>query len=156
MKKYLAILLLLALCCCLLPACGADKKPAGPADGVYSAEFTTDSSMFHVNEVYDGKGTLTVKDGTMTIHIVLSSKNIVNLFPGSAADAQKAGAVLIEPVPESVTYPDGMTEEVYAFDVPVPYLDEEFECALIGTKGKWYDHKVSVSNPVLSESTPGK
>ena len=29
----------------------------------------------------------------------------------------------------------------------VPYLDEEFDCAIIGTKGKWYDHKVSVSNP---------
>ena len=23
--------------------------------------------------------------------------------------------------------------------------------ALIGTKGKWYDHKVSVSNPVKAE-----
>ena len=32
-------------------------------DGVYSAEFDTDSSMFHVNEANDGKGTLTVKDG---------------------------------------------------------------------------------------------
>ena len=29
-------------------------------------------------------------------------------------------------------------------------LGEEFDLALIGTKGKWYDHKVSVSNPVLS------
>ena len=32
-------------------------------DGVYSAEFDTDSGMFHVNEANDGKGTLTVKDG---------------------------------------------------------------------------------------------
>ena len=30
-----------------------------------------------------------VKDGEMTIHITLPSKNIVNLFPGTAADAQK-------------------------------------------------------------------
>ena len=36
-------------------------------DGTYSAEFDTDSSMFHVNEANDGKGTLTVKDGKMTI-----------------------------------------------------------------------------------------
>ena len=32
-------------------------------DGTYSAEFDTDSSMFHVNEANDGKGILTVKDG---------------------------------------------------------------------------------------------
>ena len=35
-------------------------------DGVYTAEFDTDSSMFHVNEANDGKGELTVKDGKMT------------------------------------------------------------------------------------------
>ena len=35
-------------------------------DGVYTAEFSTDSSMFHVSEACDGKGTLTVKDGVMT------------------------------------------------------------------------------------------
>lgn len=39
-----------------------------------------------------------------------------------------------------------LPEEVYSFDVPVPTLDDEFDLALIGTKGKWYDHKVSVSN----------
>ena len=32
-------------------------------DGTYTAEFNTDSGMFHVNEANDGKGTLTVKDG---------------------------------------------------------------------------------------------
>ncbi len=41
------------------------------ADGVYTADFNTDSSMFHVNEACDGKGTLTVKDGEMTIHVSL-------------------------------------------------------------------------------------
>ena len=40
-----------------------------------------------------------------------------------------------------------MPETVNGFDVPVPYLDKEFDLALIGTKGKWYDHKVSVSSP---------
>ena len=51
--------------------------------------------MFHVNEANDGKGTLTVKDGKMTIHISLVSKNIVNLFPGTSKDAQKNGAKLL-------------------------------------------------------------
>lgn len=117
-------------------------------DGVYTAEFSTDSSMFHVSEACDGKGTLTVKDGVMTIHISLGSKKILNLYPGLAEDAAKDGAVLLEPTTDTVTYSDGMTEEVYGFDVPVPVIGEEFDLALIGTKGKWYDHKVKISDPV--------
>ena len=117
-------------------------------DGVYTAEFSTDSSMFHVSEACDGKGTLTVKDGVMTIHISLGSKKILNLYPGLAEDAAKDGAVLLEPTTDTVTYSDGMTEEVYGFDVPVPVIGEEFDLALIGTKGIWYDHKVKVSDPV--------
>ena len=77
----------------------------------------------------------------------MPSKNIVNLYPGLAEDAQKEGAELLQPTTDTVTYSDGMTEEVNGFDVPVPALDEEFDLALIGTKGTWYDHKVSVSNP---------
>lgn len=121
-------------------------------DGVYTAEFSTDSSMFHVSEACDGKGTLTVKDGVMTIHISLGSKKILNLYPGLAEDAAKEGAVLLEPTTDTVTYSDGMTEEVYGFDVPVPVIGEEFDLALIGTKVKWYDHKVKVSDPVAEDS----
>ena len=121
-------------------------------DGVYTAEFSTDSSMFHVSEACDGKGTLMVKDGVMTIHISLGSKKILNLYPGLAEDAAKDGAVLLEPTTDTVTYSDGMTEEVYGFDVPVPVIGEEFDLALIGTKGKWYDHKVMVSDPVAESA----
>ena len=120
-------------------------------DGTYTAEFNTDSGMFHVNEANDGKGTLTVKNGKMTIHISLVSKRIVNLFVGTAEDAEKEDAELLEPTTDTVTYSDGTTEEVYGFDVPVPELDKEFDLAIIGTKGVWYDHKVSVTNPVKAE-----
>lgn len=128
-----------------------EEKAAVPAaaleDGIYTAEFDTDSSMFHISEACDGKGTLTVENGEMVIHVSLASKNIVNLFPGLAEDARRDGAVLLEPTVDSVTYSDGMTEEVYGFDIPVPALEEEFDLALIGTKGNWYDHKVCVTNP---------
>ena len=120
-------------------------------DGTYEAKFDTDSGMFHVNEANDGKGILTVKDGKMTIHISLVSKNIVNLYVGKAADAQKDGAELLQPTTDTITYDDGSTEEVYGFDVPVKALDETFDLALVGTKGKWYDHEVSVSDPVKAE-----
>ncbi len=117
------------------------------ADGEYSAEFVTDSSMFKVNDELDGKCTLTVKDGKMTAHITLMSDSILNLYPGTAEEAQKEGAVLIDHTKDTVEYSDGTTEEVNGFDVPVPYLDKDFDLALIGKKGKWYDHKVSVKNP---------
>ena len=148
LRKTFSLILCLAVLCLLLAACG--QKPDGKAplaDGIYSAVFKTDNSMFHVNEAYNGRGTLTVKDGKMTIHVTLPSKNTVNLFCGLAEDAKKDGAKLLDPTLDTVTYSDGTSEEVFGFDIPVPYLDKEFDCALIGTKGKWYDHKVSVSDP---------
>lgn len=136
----------------LLSGCGETdgirEAEAALPDGVYTAEFHTDSSMFHVSEACEGKGTLTVENGEMTIHISLGSQNIINLYPGLAGEAQKEGAQLLFPTVDVVTYSDGMTEEVYGFDVPVPSLDTEFDLALIGTKGVWYDHRVSVSDPV--------
>lgn len=127
----------------------AEEKADGEAvleDGLYTAEFHTDSSMFHVNEANEGLGILTVKDGKMTFHVSLASQSIVNLFPGTAEDAQKEGAELLEPTLDTVTYSDGLSEEVYGFNIPVLALDEEFDLALIGKKEKWYDHKVSVVN----------
>lgn len=131
-----------------------EAAPALP-DGVYTAKFDTDSSMFHVNEANEGKGVLTVKDGEMTLHVTLAGKGILNLFVGTAEDAQKDGAELLQPSEDEVTFPDGLTETAFGYDIPVPYLDEEFDCALIGSKGKWYDHKVSVSEavPMVPELT---
>ena len=115
-------------------------------DGTYTAEFDTDSSMFHVNEASDGKGTLTVENGQMTLHISLQSKKIVNLYVGMAADAPDHEADWLQPTTDTVTYSDGTSEEVYGFDVPVEALDTDFQLAILGTKGKWYDHTVSVRN----------
>ena len=152
-KKVIVLLWAVILCCTLAAGCG---KKNTLADGTYTADFNTDSSMFHVNEAYDGKGILTVENGQMTIHVSMPSKNIVKLYLGSAEDAQNDGAELIQPVTDTVTYSDGTTEEVNGFDVPVPVIDEEFDLALIGKKGVWYDHKVSVSNPVAVEETDSK
>lgn len=167
MKKKLLSLYLVLMMVVAFTACGStdssknsedtkteetvETSSLGLEDGTYTVDFNTDSTMFHINDAYDGKATLTVEDGQGTVHIVLVSKNIVNLYLGTAEDAQKEGAELLEPTVESVTYSDGLTEDVNAFDVPVPVIDEEFDLALVGTKGTWYDHKVSVSNPVASE-----
>ena len=133
-----------------MAGCGGADQTSDPGieDGTYVATFTTDNSMFHVCEANEDRGILTVKDGQMTIHVSLQSKKIVNLFPGLAEDAKKDGAELLEPTTDTVTYSDGYVDEVYGFDIPVPALDEEFDVALIGTHGNWYDHKVVVSDPV--------
>ena len=89
--------------------------------------------------------------GLGPVCLMKCATSIVNLFPGLKEDAQKDGAVLLQPTKDTVTYPDGLSEEVNGFDIPVPALDTEFDVALIGKKGVWYDHKVSVSNPVLKE-----
>ncbi len=161
MKKRIILALVAALTIALLSGCGA-KNEASPApaaeapaeeeapsecpleDGEYEAVFTTDSSMFHVNEANEDKGVLTVKDGKMTIHVTLAGKGILKLYAGLATDAETDSANVIDHTEDEVNYSDGTTETAYGFDIPVPYLDEEFDCAIIGKKDKWYDHKVSV------------
>lgn len=133
----------------------AQQEPSpqiGLADGVYTAEFVTDSSMFRANEACDGKGTLTVQDGQAILHVSLASKKILNLYPGTAAEAPDNEAGWLQPTTDTVTYSDGMRDEVFGFDIPVAAIGEDFDLALIGTKGVWYDHKVSVRNPVPADS----
>ncbi len=159
MKKRIILALCMALTLSLLTACGSKTEVAAPApavdapvaptecpleDGEYTALFETDSSMFHVTEANEDKGVLTVKDGQMTIHVSLAGKGILNLYRGTAEEAQNDLENVIEHTEDEVTFSDGMTETVYGFDIPVPYLDDTFECALIGKKGTWYSHKVSV------------
>ena len=103
-------------------------------DGTYTADFNTDSNMFHVNEAKEGKGVLTVKRRKNDHPRRLVSKNIVNVFVGTKEEAQADGAELIEPTTDEVTYSDGTTDEVYGFDIPVEKLDEDFNVAIIGKK----------------------
>lgn len=173
-----ALLLAGAVLAGSLTGCGASGAPAGSAasseaaassavseaasasaesalpDGVYTADFDTDSSMFHANEASDGKGTLTVKNGQMTFHVSLASKKIVNLYVGMAEDAASHETDWLQPTTDTVTYSDGLSDEVYGFDIPVEALDEDFQLAILGTKGKWYDHTVRVANaqPAAAEA----
>ena len=141
------------------PAAESESEaPAAEAalpDGVYTADFNTDSSMFHANESCDGKGTLTVADGRMTMHVSLQSKKIVNLYLGMAADAADHETDWLQPTTDTVTYSDGTSEEVYGFDIPVAAVDADFQLAILGTKGTWYDHTVSVANAELAAEVAG-
>ena len=129
------------------PAVTKAQAPAAALpDGIYNAKFNTDSSMFHANEAVDGMGTLTVENGTMTFHVSLQSQKIVNLYPGMAADAPAHESDWLQPTVDTVTYSDGTSDEVYGFDIPVVAVDADFQLAILGTKGTWYDHTVSISD----------
>lgn len=124
----------------------SETAAAALPDGVYTAEFDTDSGMFHANEACDGKGTLTVADGKMTFHVSLASKKIVNLYLGTAEDAPSHESDWLQPTTDTVTYSDGTSDEVYGYDIPLDAVDTDFQLAILGTKGTWYDHTVSVRN----------
>ncbi len=102
--------------------------------------------MFRLNEASDGKAALTVKDGKMSVHITLAGKKIVNLYCGKAEAAKNDQTGWLNPTLDSVTYEDGSTDQVFGFDIPLTKekLGKDFDLALIGTKGIWYDHKVCV------------
>ena len=176
MKRVFSCVVAASLALSLLVGCGASSTASSAAssaasseaassvassaaetaalpDGVYTAEFDTDSSMFHANEACDGKGTLTVENGKMTFHVSLASTHIVNLYLGKASDAADHEADWLQPTTDTVTYSDGTSEEVYGFDIPVTAVDTDFDLAILGTKGKWYDHVVSVRNAVQQAGT---
>ena len=176
MKRVFSCVVAASLALSLLAGCGASSTASSAAssaasseaassvassaaetaalpDGVYTAEFDTDSSMFHANEACDGKGTLTVENGQMTFHVSLASTHIVNLYLGKASDAADHEADWLQPTTDTVTYSDGTSEEVYGFDIPVSAVDADFDLAILGTKGKWYDHVVSVRNAVQQADT---
>ena len=176
MKRVFSCVVAVSLALSLLAGCGASSTASSAAsgaasseaassvassavetaalpDGVYTADFDTDSSMFHANEACNGKGTLTVENGQMTFHVSLASTHIVNLYLGKAADAAANASDWLQPTTDTVTYSDGTSEEVYGFDIPVSAVDADFDLAILGTKGKWYDHVVSVRNAVQQAGT---
>ncbi len=176
MKRVFSCVVAASLALSLLAGCGASSTASSAAsgaasseaassvassavetaalpDGVYTADFDTDSSMFHANEACNGKGTLTVENGQMTFHVSLASTHIVNLYLGKASDAADHEADWLQPTTDTVTYSDGTSEEVYGFDIPVSAVDADFDLAILGTKGKWYDHVVSVRNAVQQAGT---
>ena len=60
----------------------------------------------------------------------------------------------LQPSLDTVTYSDGTTDEVYGFDIPVEAVDTDFSLAILGTKGTWYDHIVSVADAVPAAGMP--
>ena len=168
-RKIVTLLGVAALSCAIMTGCGSKdaqtEAPAQETEETAEADTTKADAAEETKEADTEEAEATaeeaeetaapIEDGVYTaefdIQVSLAPKKLVNIYPGLAEDAQKDGAELLEPTTDTVTYSDGESEEVYGFDIPVPALDKEFDVALIGEKGTWYDHKVSVTNPVKAE-----
>ena len=127
-----------------LPGGSAASAEGVLADGVYTLDVTTDGGRFRLNEALEGKGTLTVENGRMTAHITLSGTGFSKLFPGSAEEAKKEGAAVIDAVKDSVTYPDGFTDTANGFDIPVASLDGKKERFLVRPYHSYFRSRAAV------------
>ena len=110
------------------------------ADGTYTIEADTDSSMFRVESCE-----LVVKDGTYTATIVLPGEGFSRLYFGTAEEAAQAD--------DADIYDNYLNnDEKYTFDVPVSALDEELAIAAFGQRrDTWYDHTIVFHAPAEAE-----
>ena len=64
----------------------------------------------------------------------------------SSAASSEAASSVASSAAETAALPDGVYTA--GFDIPVSAVDADFDLAILGTKGKWYDHVVSVRDAV--------
>ena len=107
-----------------------EENPA-VADGTYTVEVESDSSMFRVV-----KCELTAADGQMTAVLTLSGTGYDQMFAGSKSEAQNASKGFIQYAEDA--------EGAYTFTVPVAALDTPLQYAAHGVKsGKWFDRTLT-------------
>ena len=117
----------------LLPPSGSMPEEENPAvaDGTYTVEVESDSSMFRVV-----KCELTAADGQMTAVLTLSGTGYDQMFAGSKSEAQNASEGFIQYAEDA--------EGAYTFTVPVAALDTPLQYAAHGVKsGKWFDRTLT-------------
>ncbi|MBQ9383751.1 MAG: sirohydrochlorin cobaltochelatase [Ruminiclostridium sp.] len=105
---------------------------AAVADGEYTITAETDSSMFKIVDCE-----LTVAGGKMTAVITLSGSGFNYLYPGTAADAEKAAESDLIAFTEN-------SEGQHVYTIPVEALDKPIKCAAQSLKkSTWYDHEIT-------------
>lgn len=118
-------------------------------DGWYIADFKSGSNKLQQRETRHGKGEFYVENGMGRIRLSLTDVSVQKLFQGTAEDAKKAGAKLLDLKDQKT----GNGIPVRTGFLTVPYLDKEFNCAVLEADGSWSDHKVMVSNPTTEGVT---
>lgn len=107
------------------------EEPKGLADGTYTIDVESDSSMFRVVACE-----LTVKDGKMTATLTLSGTGYDKMYVGTKGEAEKAENGMVDYVED--------TEGKYTFTISVAELDKELSYAAHAVKsGKWFDRTLT-------------
>lgn len=118
-------------------ATDALKKTA--ADGVYSADATTNNSMFKVVA-----SKLTIADGEITATVTLSGTGYDYLYAGKAENAAANQS-------DWAAYEENLFGK-YTYTVPVEQLDAPVDIAAHSTKKDlWYDREITFASESLSE-----
>lgn len=99
------------------------------ADGIYSAEATTNAAMFKVVGVK-----LTAKNGKMTAVITLSGSGYDYLYMGTGKDAAAESGAWIASTGKVDYTLDGETKTGMQFEIPVEALDQELAVAAHAVK----------------------
>ncbi len=111
------------------------------ADGVYTVEMKSSSSMFKADEVM-----LRVENGEMHVNLIMSSESYLYMYPGTAAEAAAATQTDYVPLTE---LEDGRR----AFVLPAEALDEGLSYAAFSKKKeKWYDRTLLFRADSLPDS----
>ncbi len=114
-------------------------------DGYYMATLTSQDAKFQVNTRMKGLGNLIVEDSLGNISVTLNSNDITKVFVGTAQDAQKEGASVLEARTTKFNNSNGTSEVFNAFLIPVPDIEKEYDCAYFSTDNKWHDNKIKLS-----------
>lgn len=118
------------------------------ADGIYSAEATTNAAMFKVVGVK-----LTAKNGKMTAVITLSGSGYDCLYMGTGKDAAAESGAWIASTGKVDYTLDGETKTGMQFEIPVEALDQELAVAAHAVKsGKWYDRAITIASSSLKKT----
>ena len=118
------------------------------ADGIYSAEATTNAAMFKVVGVK-----LTAKNGKMTAVITLSGSGYDYLYMGTGKDAAAESGAWIASTGKVDYTLDGETKTGMQFEIPVEALDQELAVAAHAVKsGKWYDRAITIASSSLKKT----
>ena len=110
------------------------------ADGIYSMDVTSSSSMFKVVDCI-----LTAKDGKMSAVLTLSGTGYGYLYMGTKEEAASAD--------QSSWIPYQVNEEgKYTYTVPVEALDKEIAVAAYSIKkGIWYDRALTFQSETMKK-----
>ena len=110
------------------------------ADGIYSMDVTSSSSMFKVVDCI-----LTAKDGKMSAVLTLSGTGYGYLYMGTKEEAASAD--------QSSWIPYQINEEgKYTYTVPVEALDKEIAVAAYSIKkGIWYDRALTFQSETMKK-----